>query len=241
MDQDVVTIAPAFTIGLAGRPVPWFQADRVEGLAARLDPYPREYAVDADVRQRERVHERLGDRLDRERCSGLAGLVDRARRRRRVRGRTRSGRPSTAAGCSRRPLLGRRPRTPNGCPRASSRSDRRPRPDRSRVEIPLLQHRQVGDRGEQVLGPHRVELREERRVSSMRSSSTLERAVAVDRRVVRRADREVGRARCSSSSSARSCPRSRGRRARAPRARAGTCRTCSRRSAGTGRSSDARM
>ena len=53
-------------------PRPRLEADRVERLAARLGPDARVDLVEPEVLERERVHERLGDRLDRERRGRVA-------------------------------------------------------------------------------------------------------------------------------------------------------------------------
>ena len=45
----VVAIAPALTIGFAGRPVPRLEADRVERLTARLRADTREHRLAAEV------------------------------------------------------------------------------------------------------------------------------------------------------------------------------------------------
>ena len=74
--SEVVSSAPALISGLAGRPESGSQADRVERLAARLRADARQDLVGADVAERERVDERLGDRLDRERDVAVAGAVD---------------------------------------------------------------------------------------------------------------------------------------------------------------------
>ena len=70
----VVTIAPALTIGLYGRPRDVVQADGVERVAGRLDPDPRQDLLGAAVGQRQRVDERLGHRLDRERHEVAGGV-----------------------------------------------------------------------------------------------------------------------------------------------------------------------
>ncbi len=73
--SDVVSSAPALTIGFGGRPVLGLEPDRVERLAARLDADALEDLIRAEVVERERVDERLGDRLDRELDAAVADAV----------------------------------------------------------------------------------------------------------------------------------------------------------------------
>ena len=62
--SDVVAIAPALTIGLAGRPVPASRLIALNGSPLGSAPTLRQHRVAAALGERQREHERLRDRLD---------------------------------------------------------------------------------------------------------------------------------------------------------------------------------
>jgi hypothetical protein len=114
-----VAIAPALIRGWPGARAR-LEADRVERLAARLDPDVTDHLVPAELVEGQREDERLRDRLDGEGELGISGGDDAA------------GRSATATavdpalrgrvrGCSRRPPASK-PRTSSRTP--SSNSDR---------------------------------------------------------------------------------------------------------------------
>ena len=64
--SDVVAIAPALTIGFAGRPVPASRLIALNGSPLGSAPTCAQHRVAPELVQREREHERLRHRLDRE-------------------------------------------------------------------------------------------------------------------------------------------------------------------------------
>ena len=74
--SEAMAMAPALIIGFSGRPVLRLEADRVEGVARRLDADLSPHRLGAAVLEGDAVDQRLGDRLDRERLARRADLVD---------------------------------------------------------------------------------------------------------------------------------------------------------------------
>ena len=74
--REEAVIAPAFTIAFDGTPRLGRERDRVERVAARLDPDARADGLRAVQVEREGVGQRLRDRLEREADPRVARLVD---------------------------------------------------------------------------------------------------------------------------------------------------------------------
>ena len=169
--SEVVRMAPALISGLSGRPVPGCRLMALNPSPLGSTPTRAEHLLGAHVGQGQGVDEGLRDRLDGEGDVGLPGLVARAghadqgepevgRVGRRQLGDVVGHRASSSPANSRRGSPEQVADRVEGVRRLPSPSLGRP----SRLEIALLDGRQLGDRLEQVLGPDGLEPRQERRV-----------------------------------------------------------------------------